>query len=478
MQNGNIVLMTGIADGLKAIGDTWSFSTAGSWDRNPSHTYTKRGFYNVTLQANTTYGHNSIRKTGIINVAGPVADFTGTPLTGNAPLSVTFTDNSAGSSITERNWDFGDTNTQSFAVRTHPVHIYQNPGTYSVNLTVINASGPVSGSDTLIRSRYIIVLSGEPVANFTGAPLTGVAPLAVSFIDYSTGASTTSRRWDFGDGNISVYAGATNPLHVYTRSGTYTVTLTALNALGSNQSIRTNYITVVDAMPETPSQIGVSRPANGYWYLDTTKTGTVTTSFQFGKPGDIPVAGDWDGNGISDIGVFRPSAGYWYLDTTKTGAVQTSFHFGKPGDTPVAGDWDGNGISDIGVFRPSAGTWYLDYNTTGTVDITFFFGKSGDIPVTGDWNGDGNEDIGVFRSSTGSWYLNYGKNGVIDATIRFGKPGDVPVVGDWDGNGISDIGVFRPDSGQWYLDTTRTGIVTTSFYFGKAGDTPIIGTWI
>jgi hypothetical protein len=44
-------------------------------------------------------------------------------------------------------------------------------------------------------------------------------------------------------------------------------------------------------------------------------------------------------NGISDIGVFRPSNGNWYLDTTKTGMVNKTFHFGTAGDKPLAGKW-------------------------------------------------------------------------------------------------------------------------------------------
>jgi hypothetical protein len=49
--------------------------------------------------------------------------------------------------------------------------------------------------------------------------------------------------------------------------------------------------------------------------------------------------GDWDGDGISDTGVFRPANGNWYLDTTKTGAVNRTYHFGTTGDVPLVGVW-------------------------------------------------------------------------------------------------------------------------------------------
>jgi len=79
-----------------------------------------------------------------------------------------------------------------------------------------------------------------PVANFTGTPLTGATPLTVQFTDRSTN-SPTSWVWNFGDGN---FTGNTtqNPTHIYTSVGTYTVTLNATNAAGSNTFSRTNYI--------------------------------------------------------------------------------------------------------------------------------------------------------------------------------------------------------------------------------------------
>ncbi len=96
-----------------------------------------------------------------------------------------------------------------------------------------------------------------------------------------------------------------------------------------------------------------------------------------------------DVNTKTNIGVFRPSIGNWYLDNTMTGIVNKTFHFGTTGDIPVVGDWDGDGISDAGVFRPSMGNWYLDYNSDGVKDKEFHFGMKGDTPIVGDWDGNG-----------------------------------------------------------------------------------------
>ena len=79
-----------------------------------------------------------------------------------------------------------------------------------------------------------------PVANFTGTPLSGTAPLNVRFTDSSTG-SPMFWYWSFGDGNYSTQQ---NPLHTYVKAGTYTVKLTATNGGGSNTKTRTGYVVV------------------------------------------------------------------------------------------------------------------------------------------------------------------------------------------------------------------------------------------
>ncbi len=112
---------------------------------------------------------------------------------------------------------------------------------------------------------------------------------------------------------------------------------------------------------------------------------------------------------------------------------------GVTGDIPVTGDWNGNGTTKIGVFRN--GTWFLNVSGTGAwnpapggTDVTYpSFGRAGDIPVTGDWNGDGKTKIGVVRN--GVWYLDTNGNGVwdqgVDATYNFGITSTQPITGKW-----------------------------------------------
>jgi PKD repeat protein len=81
-----------------------------------------------------------------------------------------------------------------------------------------------------------------PVAEFSGNPTAGPAPLDVAFTDLSTGVPT-SWDWTFGDGGTST---AQHPSHQYTANNTYTVSLTVANAQGQDTETKPDYITVAD----------------------------------------------------------------------------------------------------------------------------------------------------------------------------------------------------------------------------------------
>ena len=116
----------------------------------------------------------------------PVADFTGTPTSGNAPQTVSVSDASSGS-VDTWSWSFGDSTTSSAQ---NPSHTYTATGTYSVSLTV---TGP-GGSDSETKVGYITVGTPPPTADFTGTPTSGTAPLTVSFSDATSG-SVTAWSW-------------------------------------------------------------------------------------------------------------------------------------------------------------------------------------------------------------------------------------------------------------------------------------------
>ncbi len=167
----------------------------------------------------------------------PIAEFSGTPTSGDMPLNVSFTDLSTNSPTTW-SWNFGDgVGTSSLE---NPSYIYNNAGTYTVSLTVTNAFG----SDSETKNGYINVTAPSndpPVANFSGSPTTGFEPLTVDFTDLSTYGPTTWS-WNFGDGVGT--STQQHPSYTYSSFGTYTVSLTVTNAYGSDTKTELDYITV------------------------------------------------------------------------------------------------------------------------------------------------------------------------------------------------------------------------------------------
>ncbi|QDV39602.1 Ig-like domain-containing protein [Tautonia plasticadhaerens] len=218
------------------------------------------------------------------------------------------------------------------------------------------------------------------------------------------------------------------------------------------------------------------------------------------RPGDIPISGDFDGDGITDLGVFRPSsdrmpgASEWIILRSQAGPQ--SVLFGGSGlDVPAVGDFDGDGRDDIAVFRPvsdllpGAAEWFILPSNSGQA-FRVAFGAAGglDLPAVADYDGDGRADIAAFRPSSdlvpgaAQWFvLPSGPNDLsfsqkLDAyPVLFGEAGvDQPVPQDYDGDGHADIATYRPTTSEWFI--LRSGLpfeqAGLRVEFGAPGDIP------
>jgi len=231
----------------KIYGDriVWEDDRNGNWDiyvydlatRQESHTTDKSDQYYPDIYGDRIVwtdmrNGNADIYMGTLSTS-PVAAFSASPTSGNAPLKVKFTDKSTGSP-TSWKWSFGDGKTSTSK---NPSYTYSKAGKYTVSLTVKNAAG----SNTKTIKNYIVVNALKaPVAAFSASPRSGKAPLKVQFTDKSTN-SPTSWKWSFGDGT---YSTAKSPAHKYSKAGKYTVSLTVKNAKGSNTKTISGYITV------------------------------------------------------------------------------------------------------------------------------------------------------------------------------------------------------------------------------------------
>jgi hypothetical protein len=199
-------------------------------------------------------------------------------------------------------------------------------------------------------------------------------------------------------------------------------------------------------------------------------------SYRWGRSGDLPVVGDWDGDGIQTVGVVRPNAtvGSNHFLLRNTDGSVADFWYGAYGDRPVVGDWNGDGVWTPGAVR--AGVWSLrNSNTTGPAEVTFRFGRSGDRYLAGDWDGDGDFTPAVQRAGT-FWFRNAATTGPSDFHLRFGRVDDLGFVGDWNGNGTWTPGVLR-DGARWYLKDSFTGGAAGTALRKQTPGAGVVGDW-
>lgn len=150
-----------------------------------------------------------------VEVEWPVPEFSTAPVSGCAPLEVTFT-NTTATPIGTSLWDLGD-GTTSTAVDV--LHSYVDPGTFDVGLSITSPQGCTK--DTLLVG--LINVFAMPVAAFTVDTALGCPGLEVSFENMSGPMAGLACVWDLGDGASLADCDGT---HVYSTSGSYDVRLT------------------------------------------------------------------------------------------------------------------------------------------------------------------------------------------------------------------------------------------------------------
>ncbi len=187
------------------------------------------------------------------------------------------------------------------------------------------------------------------------------------------------------------------------------------------------------------TDVGVFHGATGDFFIRIASTGAIVAAGG-GEGNDIPIAGDWDGDGVDTLGLFRDGGrtGVAFF-LTNAHIDQGGLNFdifvpvGQPGDLPVAGDWNGDGLHTVGFYRPSTNTFFEADDITGATLQSFVFGVAGDLPLAGDWDGDGTDDVGVFRPSDRTMHLtrDFGASQVFVFELQ--TTGQIPLGGDWDG---------------------------------------------
>ena len=151
-------------------------------------------------------------------------------------------------------WSFGDSTHSTSA---NPKHNYDSAGTYTVKLTVSD-----TGACTRTYQLGNAIIIDRPNVGFTGDTTRGCTSLTVNFDNSTNG--TYNWYWDFGDGN---YSYRRYPTHTYSKTGLYTVTMSAEKNGCSASITKKNYIQI-------------EKPAANFTFTQNTSCFPITVSFK------------------------------------------------------------------------------------------------------------------------------------------------------------------------------------------------------
>lgn len=196
------------------------------------------------------------------------------------------------------------------------------PASSTVGQVDVLVTTPNGTSSSVTGDKYTFAATATtiPVPVFYASATSGTAPLEITFTDESTG-NPASWDWSFGDGNTSTLE---DPTHTYVSNGTYSVTLTETNLIGTNETTREEYI-----------MIGGTVPAAGFYANPTDGTAPLIVKFTDTST-NSPAAWAWEfGDGgtstLEDPTHTYETAGTYPVTLTATNAagsttdVQTSY---------------------------------------------------------------------------------------------------------------------------------------------------------
>ena len=305
---------------------------------------------------------------------------------------------------------------------------------------------------------------------------------------------------DIAGGTLTQGASAP-PLNVSGTPGVFTnLTFRALKYTASSPALAGRTLTpgkLVEKYPAFFSTVGFYDPSSRAWSLNHHADGTSTAVTQV-KPGiapkvavsasSLPLAGDFDGDGVTSTGVYDGAAGSFRLDFNNDGVADSIVPItgAKAWWQPIAGNWDGVGGDDLGLYDPVSHTFRF-YTLQGTQASAPFVTPALPAtwrPLAGDWNGDGKDTVGLYDPVGNTFYLNDKINGSISALTTFKTPklpaNWVPLAGDWNGDKKDTVGLYDPVARTVYLNNRIDGSITNLVVYSLPASvtaTPVAGNW-
>ncbi|OQX23849.1 MAG: hypothetical protein BWK80_23795 [Desulfobacteraceae bacterium IS3] len=271
------------------------------------HAYQKPGTYGVTLTVKDDSGSASDtaqdETTAVINYpptaeAGPDQWVTSSEVHFDGSGS-----EDIDGELIEYSWDFGD---GSVGTGVSPVHVYQNPGTYTVRLTVTDNSGT---SSSRASDEMTVTVNHLPIAD---AGPDRVAVPGQSLVFDGSGSvdpdgEIKSYEWNFGDGTKAQGATVT---HRYEKSGAFNVLLTVYDNSGHEGAASFDNATVtVNEAPVALARVQLANRQSSAVNIVSPGEKVVFDGKQSYDPDGKIISYQWDvfKNSKSEIRNFNPS---------------------------------------------------------------------------------------------------------------------------------------------------------------------------
>jgi PKD repeat protein len=441
----------------------WDFNGDGTFDAsststpNAQFTYTDDGLFQAAIRVTDDDGFTTTDTVTISVGTRPVASASADPLTGDAPLTVNFTGSAtdADGSVVLYEWDFEGDGTFDFSDPTsgNTSHTYTEAGVFNAILRATDDDGLFDIEAVLIS------VSGPPIALPRAFPVTGEAPLTVTF--FSDGedldGSPEFYDWDFnGDGTYDRRLIASmNTTWTYSQAGTYNAVLQVTDNEGLTGTASVP-IVVTDSNPDrVPTAVASAVPDNGGAPLEVALIGTGTDT-----NGEI-VKYEWDfeGDGTFDWEESRQAL-------TPLGFLIDVGGYNNPVFADIDGDDDadlyiGESFGRIQVFEntgsPAEPNWmdkgYLTDVNGATIDVGSY-----SSPEFFDADNDG--DLDLFIGQSGGrirFYDNTGSSSAPQWTLA------VDYIQD-DTGSIIDVGSYANPE---FLDADNDGDL--DLFIGESG---------
>ena len=378
---------------------TKSFSTVGA----------KQVTCEATLGDKTQSGSTSVdvleNPTPTVNALNP------NPRTGIASLEVNFNPSvtyGGDKANLSYEWSFGDGGSSTEQA---PTYTYENPGSYTATLTVVDPDGDTNSATADIE----VTTDEQPAVAIAtpSQPVEGISPVTVDFsAEVSGGNQPVDLEWDYGDG--SDVDTIDEPTHTFESSdgdSTYTVTVTATDANGDTATDTVD----VTAIQDQPINSVTLSPVAAGTDTDTLEPRNVQMECAV-DGGNAPFTYEWDFGDGSTKTTQTNTTTHTYTDATAAGGAPftaTCTATDADGDT---GSGSEEGIQVTEDTQPSiqavtANPAQASITANSSVDVDFDSTVSGgNAPLTYEWDfKNGNMGTGATATAT---YSNAGTYGV------------------------------------------------------------------